>query len=131
VPAVSLPCRCAYGRSAVADEHGLVPDGWVNPRPRKRYASGEEGGAVFPDCDLCGNTGETTRGRLRAGELAAALSLSGAVMGVATVVCTGVALLGGWGWRPGAAAGAAAVACLLAGAGVRAQLARTATRGGA
>lgn len=120
-----MPCRCAYGRPAEQDGYGLVLAGRVNPRPRKRYASREEGGAPMPDCVLCGNTGETTPGRLRAAELGAALSLFGALLGVATVVCTGVALLGGWGWRPGAAAAAATAAGLLAAAGVQWGLARS------
>ena len=84
-----MPCRCAYGRPAEQDGYGLVLAGRVNPRPRKRYASREEGGAPMPDCVLCGNTGETTPGRLRAAELGAALSLFGALLGVAWVVQSG------------------------------------------
>jgi len=84
-----------------------------------------EGGALMPDCVLCGNTGRTTAGRQRAAELAAALSLLGAALGVVTVVFFGLALLGRWGWRPGAAAALATAAGLLAATAVQWGLARS------
>jgi hypothetical protein len=63
---------------------------------------------------------------VRAAELAAALSLLAAVLGVLTVVCFGAALLGPLGWRPGVAAAVATAAGLLAAGAVRWGLARSA-----
>jgi hypothetical protein len=69
-----VPCRCRARSPANPDHHGTAPDGRQVER------------AAVPPCDLCGGSGRTTRGRLRASGWARALVLLGlAALGLAAL----------------------------------------------